>query len=348
MDPDQVVDSFRDTIDHITHIEWFSTAITIVVVVLVTFIATALLTKILRALLNHGKGPLPASSIFVNILRGVMWTLAACVILSSCFGVNVGALVAALGVGGIAVSLAFQSTLSNLISGLQVSLTGLVKPNDHIQVNSMKGVVRDVTWSSTTLVDSDGQHIVIPNSVITSSAVTHLLPVGREKIPLYVTGIPEKGGLGQLAQDIENAVNQALSAQFDLKKKATFTFNATDNESFIGSLSFHVADSRNATEAKNIAVRVAAPYIHPENFLDSLTEADDIVKSTEDFEAELAEQEAAAAKKRAEERAAQKKKEQEEQAQIPAIAQAMPGTVGRNWRKRILQRKRNGKGSQKK
>lgn len=348
MDPDALVDSFRDTIDHITHIEWFSTAVTIVLVVVITAIVTMVLSRILRALLNRGKGPLPASSIFINILRGVMWTVAACIILSSCFGVNVGALVAALGVGGIAVSLAFQSTLSNLISGLQVSLTGLVKPGDHIQVNAMKGIVRDVTWGHTSLIDSDGQHIIIPNSVITSTAITHLLPVGREKVPLYVTGIPEQGGLGQLAQNIESAVNQALEAQFDLKKKATVTFNATDNESFVGSLTFQVADSRKATEAKDIAVRVAAPYIHPENFLNSMTEAEEIVKSTEDFETELAEEEAAAEKKRAEEKAAQKKKEAEEQAQIPAIAQAMPGTVGRNWRKRILQKKKNGKGAQKK
>ena len=42
----------------------------------------------------------------------------------------------ALGIGGIAISLGFQDTLSNLIGGLQVSLLRIIKPGDNIEVGS--------------------------------------------------------------------------------------------------------------------------------------------------------------------------------------------------------------------
>ncbi len=262
MSPDSMVDALRAMIDKITHVEWLATAITIAIIVIIAFIATVVLSKMLRTLLDKGKGPLPSSSIFVNILRAVIWTLAACIILSSCFNVNVGALVAALGVTGIAVSLGFQSTLSNLIGGLQVSLTGLVKPGDHITVNNQTGVVRDVTWSHTALTNSSGENVVIPNSVITSTAIIHRLPPSRVSIPLHVTVIPEKGGMSQLAEDVENAVNEVLNGRYTMKKPAAVSFSSTSDNAIVGSLSFQVADSRDANEATDAAIRAMAPYVH--------------------------------------------------------------------------------------
>ena len=90
--------------------------------------ASRIAARTLRKLLERDSNPLPSSSILVNIARGVIWALGASVLLDACFGINANALVAALGVGGIAVSLGFQDTLSNLIGGLQVIFMGIVKP----------------------------------------------------------------------------------------------------------------------------------------------------------------------------------------------------------------------------
>ena len=113
---------------------------------LATAIAARVATRILKRYLNQESNPLPSSSIIINIARGVIWATGISVILDACFGVNANALVAALGVGGIAVSLGFQDTLSNLIGGLQVTFMGIVKPGDNIEVGAEAGVVqrRDV------------------------------------------------------------------------------------------------------------------------------------------------------------------------------------------------------------
>lgn len=47
------------------------------------------------------------------------------VMLSTCFGIDVSAAITALGIGGIAISLGFQDTISNLIGGVQVSCCAL-------------------------------------------------------------------------------------------------------------------------------------------------------------------------------------------------------------------------------
>lgn len=291
MNVDSIVDSLRNLLDQITHSEWLSTAVTIAIVVLVTLVVTKILSKMLRTMLNKGKGPLPSSSIFVNILRVTLWTVAVCIILSSCFNVNVGALLTALGVGGIAVSLGFQSTLSNLIGGLQVSLTGLVKPGDHIKVGTNDGVVRDVTWSHTSLINDDGEHIIIPNSVITSTAFTRRLPFTIVEIPLYITTVPEEGGLSRLAEDIETAANEALNERYKVKKAAEVSFSSTDDEGFVGTLEFHLTDSREADEATDVVIRVIAPFIHATDLVKSATDVKGTVKKTQAIESALAQQE---------------------------------------------------------
>ena len=93
---------------------------------LATAIAARVATRILKRYLNQESNPLPPSSIIINIARGVIWATggASASTPDACFGVNANALVAALGVGGIAVSLGFQDTLSNLIGGLAGDLHG--------------------------------------------------------------------------------------------------------------------------------------------------------------------------------------------------------------------------------
>lgn len=153
----------------------------------ITLLIARIATRAVRHLLHHDSNPLPSSSIIINIVRATIYVVGACFILSTCFHQDVNAIVTALGVGGIAVSLGFQDTLSNLIGGLQVTLMGIVKPGDNIEVGSSSGVVQDVSWRHTTIRDSLGQTVIIPNSVISKTALVHLLPPSRVSVPFAVS-----------------------------------------------------------------------------------------------------------------------------------------------------------------
>ena len=107
--------------------------------------------------------------------------------LSTCFRVDVSAAITALGIGGIAISLGFQDTLSNLIGGLQVSLLRIIKPGDNIEVGSSTGVVKDITWRHTTIRNGAGEEVLIPNSIISKTALTHLPPTNQVSLAIVVT-----------------------------------------------------------------------------------------------------------------------------------------------------------------
>lgn len=127
---------------HFFEQRWVHNIIWAGILVIGTAIATKVVSKTLRHLLNRDDNPLPASSIFINIARAVIWMIGGSFILDNCFGINANALVAALGVGGIAISLGFQDTLSNLIGGMQVTFMGIIKPGDNIEVGGVSGVVQ--------------------------------------------------------------------------------------------------------------------------------------------------------------------------------------------------------------
>lgn len=269
MNPDAIADQLRNFMDRLTHIDWLGTAITCIIIVALTALVSLLVSRFIRSVLIKGKTNLPQSSIFINVARVAVWITGASILLSSCFGINVGALFTALGIGGIAISLGFQDTLSNLIGGLQVSLSGLLKPGDHVSVGSNSGVVRDVTWRHTSIVNSSDQTIIIPNSVINSQALIKLRPVSYVSLPVYVTTVPEKGGLDAVASDIENAANEALNkACISLKKPVAMSFGGLTESSFKGSVSFTVHDSRDSSKATDLVLRAIAPYVHASYFTD--------------------------------------------------------------------------------
>ena len=125
--------------------ELFGSIFWSVLIAAVTIVASRFAARAIRHILRRDGNPLPTSSIIVNIVRATIWVIGGSIILDSCFGVNTSSLIAALGVGGIAVSLGFQDTLANLIGGLQVTFMGIVKPGDNIEVGDERGVVQDVT-----------------------------------------------------------------------------------------------------------------------------------------------------------------------------------------------------------
>ena len=156
---------------HFFEQRWVHNIIWAVILAIGTAVAAKVVSKTLNHLLNRDDNPLPASSIFINIARAVIWMIGGSFILDNCFGINANALVAALGVGGIAISLGFQDTLSNLIGGMQVTFMGIIKPGDNIEVGGVSGVVQDITWRHTTIEDACGQTIIVPNSNISKNTL---------------------------------------------------------------------------------------------------------------------------------------------------------------------------------
>ncbi len=247
-------------IDSVIHVEWLSILITIVVVLICVILVSHFAARLLRRLLSRNNTPIPSSSILINIVRIVVWAIGISVILSSCFGIDVTAAITALGVGGIAVSLGFQDTLANLISGVMVTITGIVKPGDNISVGGQTGIVRDVTWRHTAIENNVGENIVIPNSVINTSALIKLRPITTIPIPVVVT--VEGDQLSAVAHNMEEATDAAVGEIDTIDKASRVRFSEVDDYGYKGTLTFSITDDTKVSDAKDAALRAVAQFVH--------------------------------------------------------------------------------------
>ena len=79
-----------------------------------------------------------------------------------------------LGVGGLAVALALQDTLSNLFAGFYVSISGLIRMGDYIKLNTgEEGYITDINWRCTTMLGLTNNLVVIPNNKLGQAIYTN-------------------------------------------------------------------------------------------------------------------------------------------------------------------------------
>lgn len=252
------MEQLESTIESFVRIDWITTFATAAVILIVTAVCARLTKRFMRKLLHFNEEKdLPSSSIFVNIARASVWILGVCIMLSTCFKVDVSAAVTALGIGGIAISLGFQDTISNLIGGLQVTLMRIVKPGDNIEVGSSSGVVKDITWRHTTIRNGAGEEVIIPNSIINKTALVHLPPTNQVKVPLVV--VTDGAHLDDVAKAIEDAAAEAAGSVAKLTKQPVLAFSAITDAGFQGTIVFRVADSRTGVTAGDAVLRAVAP-----------------------------------------------------------------------------------------
>ena len=110
-------------------------------------------------------------------------------ILLNSLGVSITPILTALGVGGLAVALALQDTLSNLFAGFYISVAGQVRPGDYVKLDTgEEGYVTDISWRSTTLRALANNLIVVPNAKLAQAIVTNYhLPEKRMSLLIPVS-----------------------------------------------------------------------------------------------------------------------------------------------------------------
>lgn len=128
------------------------------------------------------------TSIFKNFASVVIYLLGFLIALDY-MGVSITPLITALGVGGLAVALALQDTLSNLFSGLNILMTRKIRPGDYVLLDTgQEGNVTDITWRNTTIRALANNLVIVPNSKLGAAIVTNThLPEKEMGLVLPVT-----------------------------------------------------------------------------------------------------------------------------------------------------------------
>lgn len=148
-------------------------------------------------------------------LVGVVYVISFLFLLSA-FGVNITALVAGLGVGGIAIAFALKEILADLFSYFTIILDKPIEVGDFIVVGDKVGTVKKIGIKTTRLESLDGLEIIVSNNSISSSFIdnSRKREYRREKFILGVTYETPVIKLKKIKPAIKKIVDKEKDTEF--------------------------------------------------------------------------------------------------------------------------------------
>jgi small-conductance mechanosensitive channel len=155
----------------------------------VTLLAAAIAATLTREYGHKLSGDLPMTSLMQNVVRLTVVVLGVLTVLNG-LGVSIAPILTALGVGGLAVALALQDTLSNLFAGIQVTLAGQIRVGNYVRLESgQEGYLMDIAWRSARIRTLPNTIILIPNSKLAQAIVTNFDLPAQEMAVLVEVGV---------------------------------------------------------------------------------------------------------------------------------------------------------------
>jgi small-conductance mechanosensitive channel len=181
--------------------------------ILAIFSATHFLARMAGGTIVLGLGRITGFpvSIFPTLTGFVVYGLGLLIILDY-LKISITPLITALGVGGLAVALALQDTLSNLFSGLHILATRKIRPGDYVKLESgLEGYVRDITWRNTTIEALAGNLIIVPNNKLATGILTNFDLPASDSAVLIDFGVAYKTDLRRCEEVIVDVAKDIMA-----------------------------------------------------------------------------------------------------------------------------------------
>lgn len=121
-----------------------------------------------------------------DVLKVLVWAGTVFVILGAVFKVNVAALIAGLGVGGIAIAFALKDSLENLLSSFMILLDKPFVIGDYIKISGTEGNVENVGFRSTLIRTPDKTLVSMPNRNLISNSLENYSERGAKRVKMVI------------------------------------------------------------------------------------------------------------------------------------------------------------------
>lgn len=121
-----------------------------------------------------------------DVLKVLVWAGTIFVILGAVFKVNVAALIAGLGVGGIAIAFALKDSLENLLSSFMILLDKPFVIGDYIKISGTEGNVENVGFRSTLIRTPDKTLVSMPNRNLISNSLENYSERGAKRVKMVI------------------------------------------------------------------------------------------------------------------------------------------------------------------
>ena len=182
----------------------------IVLAIMLLFIVFAyhLIYKLIKSKLPNYTAE---SSLLRNILKFLAFLLMGASVLDLIFGIDATGIIAALGVSSVMVSIGLQDTVANIAAGIMLVMHHIFGIGDTIEIGGYRGVVQDLTWRETTILDFNGDIQSIPNKIFNSTTV-NVLNESNKIRHIFEIEVRFDADLEQVAHEICSKADAALDA----------------------------------------------------------------------------------------------------------------------------------------
>lgn len=148
------------------------------IVLIVTWIVAKLARRAVRAAVSRAKMRRALIDLFQTLVGILVWILGIFIAAAIVFpSVTPAQLIGALGIGGIAIGLAFKDIFENFMAGIMIMIRKPMSIGDVIEVDGVQGRVEEITIRDTYLRQLSGELVLLPNSLL----FTHPVDIKTDK-----------------------------------------------------------------------------------------------------------------------------------------------------------------------
>ena len=208
--------------------EWINNLYMVMIVLTITWLLARLIDAIIKEyvvpITKKTKGDFDDQIIPIirKAIRVAIWVMGIIIALNNA-GYNVGALLAGLGIGGIALAMAAKDTVANFFGGITIFTDKPFTINDRVKINGFDGTITEIGIRSTRLKTLENRIVTIPNSKFTDGMVENVSSEPHRKVVLKLGLVYET-----TASKIQNgmkALQTIVDENEDLEENTVISFN---------------------------------------------------------------------------------------------------------------------------
>lgn len=208
--------------------EWINNLYMVMIVLTITWLLARLIDAIIKEyvvpITKKTKGDFDDQIIPIirKAIRVAIWVMGIIIALNNA-GYNVGALLAGLGIGGIALAMAAKDTVANFFGGITIFTDKPFTINDRVKINGFDGTITEIGIRSTRLKTLENRIVTIPNSKFTDGMVENVSSEPHRKVVLKLGLVYET-----TASKIQNgmkALQTIVDENKDLEENTVISFN---------------------------------------------------------------------------------------------------------------------------
>ena len=203
---------------------YVSNFLIIILMASITHAAAKLIVGLLNLWSKKQGGGFPSTIMFTNFVWITVYSIGLLVILDA-LDISIAPMLTALGIGGLAVSLALKDTLTDVFAGLHILLSKKVQPGDFVSLDSGEmGYIQNITWRNTKMLERTNNIIHIPNTKL-SKAIIKNYDSGESsfsvKIPVGVGYDSDLDVVERVVMEVANDLHQYMD---EMNKQSTPSF----------------------------------------------------------------------------------------------------------------------------